>query len=373
MLAFTLLALSSGLGLLPGVSGFGLHQTSTGLASSSRKLARFRPPKLKMYRAHDESIARHELDYGDTLHSFIKNKERNVVSEEVYTIEQLLSNPPSGFFSVAATAATSENENEVGSIFDQIKASSNGPVPATTSVVVIDSMEDLQNPDMMDQLKDIQLLASYINAYAAKRVYDDRKGKPFNLDNEEDALDFTVQFANSINYVITKGMATYLHLETAGTSVLKKTTTGATVNADILKSLFGSLALPAEALGELTGLIGEVAGKLDVSLEKIAAPIKHLITYYYFEPVIGLEEVKVAKMRFYYLSVSQTSWNKKFCGIASTNKFDFDMIQVNTETEMNFELVERNREQIVSLIEQIAQTNLDDVSEAISPKIIKKS
>lgn len=367
MLAFTLLALSSSLGLLPGVSGFGLHQTSTGMASCSRKLTRFRPRKLKAHHLpHDDSFALHEaLDHGDTIHSFMKYKEKEDVPE-VHRVEHLLRNPSV----VAATAATAKNG--VSSIADLLKAANNGPAPAITSVAVIDSKQDLK-PDMLKQLGDIQLLSSFVNAYAANRVYDARNGKAFNLDNSDDALDFIVQFANNINLVMTNSMSGYLTLAKASTSVVNKSTTGASVDADVVKALFGSLSLPAVALKELTGLLRTVTGKLDASISTSKQNLKHVIMYYYFEPVEGLPDVKVAKMRFYYISISQKSWEAKVCGQASFKKFNFDMTQVDTDTEMNFELVEKDRDQLVKLIETLTEMNIDDVNAAISPKVITKS
>ena len=202
MLAFTLLTLSSGLGLLPGVSSFGpFHQTGTVLSSNSRKHTGFHPRRLKAHLPHDESFARHEaLDHGDTVHSFMKYKEKEGVPE-VRTVEYLLQNMPSPFLSFMATADVAmADEDGVSTIADMLKAANNGPAPAVTSIAVVDSKQDL-NPTVLKQLGDFQLLSSFINAYAAKRVYEARDGKAFNLDNTKEALDFIVQFANNINLV----------------------------------------------------------------------------------------------------------------------------------------------------------------------------
>jgi hypothetical protein len=45
----------------------------------------------------------------------------------------------------------------------------------------------------------------------------------------------------------------------------------------------------------------------------------------------------------------------------------------DTDTEMNFESVEKDRDQLVALIESLMQMNIDDVNAAISPKVITKS
>jgi hypothetical protein len=63
--------------------------------------------------------------------------------------------------------------------------------------------------------------------------------------------------------------------------------------------------LPAVALKELTGLLSTVTGKVDASISTANQNLKHVIMYYYSEPVEGLPDVKVAKMHFYFHSISQ--------------------------------------------------------------------
>lgn len=59
--------------------------------------------------------------------------------------------------------------------------------------------------------------------------------------------------------------------------------------------------------------------------------------------------------------------------ILSKIQLRHDSAQVDTDTEMNYELVEKDRDQLVALIESLTQMDIDDVNAAISPKIITKS
>lgn len=325
-------------------------------------------------RRHDDiHFERHDdMDKGSTLHSLTEYlKKKKKLEEGNKDLLHFINNPPSP--AQAFLAATKEESDDAPeSLFGFLQAgngSKNEKAKAITSVAVVDTT-NLSKDDVFEQLKDIQLLSSFINAYASKRIFDARKGKGFNLNNPKEALDFAVQYANNVNLVITKSMAGFLNLGKVSTSTMNKSTTGLDINTDIIKFLFGSLSLPKNALMELEGLLKTTGGNLNASITKADQNLKHVILYYYFEPVEGLPDVKVAKMRFYFLSISKKSWAAKICFVRASS-FNFDMTQVDTETEMNLEMVRENREKIKSIVETMCKKNLDEVNKAVAPKMIE--
>lgn len=166
-------------------------------------------------------------------------------------------------------------------------------------------------------------------------------------------------------------MAGYLTLGKASASTLDKETSSVELHTDMLKAIFGSLALPETALAELDGLLTSAGDKLKISVDKIHKDLKHVLFLYFFESPQGLEEIKVAKLRLFYISIDEKSFNVSI-GKHKAARFRFKMTMVDTDCMMESEVVQKDRDKLVTLVEELTKMNIDEVYQAISPKVISK-
>eukprot|EP00588_Corethron_pennatum_P018152 CAMPEP_0194305022 /NCGR_PEP_ID=MMETSP0171-20130528/2559_1 /TAXON_ID=218684 /ORGANISM="Corethron pennatum, Strain L29A3" /LENGTH=296 /DNA_ID=CAMNT_0039056427 /DNA_START=172 /DNA_END=1062 /DNA_ORIENTATION=- len=253
---------------------------------------------------------------------------------------------------------------EVPETLSDLVAAANNEVPAVTAIAIVDKPS--LTPDDMQNLQDIQLLQSFINVLATKNMYDTHGA--YDLNDKAQSLDFVVQYANQLNFAMTNSMGGYLNLEKASVFEVEKSITSAQIHTEVLSFLFKSMALPESALKELDALLTSVNQKLEVSLEKTKSDLNHVLMFFYFEKVQGLD-VKVAKMRFLFLTVEKSTWSATV-GKSTVGKFMFKMTQVDTAATMNGELVEKDRDLIQKVIHKMTGGNLKSVMDSCSPKVV---
>ena len=274
-----------------------------------------------------------------------------------------------------------EESNEIQTLDDLLAASgTGGDAQTVSSVVVMPPAGTYDNPGIMKQLRNIQLLSTFANAYGMKLLYDDRKDMPFDFGNAEEKGEFTRCAANKIHYVITKLMATFLPLTEAQDMEMEQDFNQRTFHNDFLTQLFGSFSFGKETTKQLdqvlTSVFKNLSGiKSSESSEK--ATLDHLVYMYYFENVPGLEEekIKVAKLRLFYLTIDAKSWHH----IVKTGKnstaenegFKFKMTYHDFKFNMNEEQVENNRPGIENAIKKVSDKNFEDISRLYTPAVVK--
>ena len=289
-----------------------------------------------------------------------------------------MSAPPSLDELIASTDTSAGKSNKIRTLDDFLEASGNdGDAQTVSSVVVMPPKETYDMAEIKKQLRNIQLLSTFANAYGMKLLYNERKDKPFDFGNVEEKGEFTRLAASKIHYAITKSMGTFLNVTEAQEFSFEKDYNQKEFHMEFLKAIFGSFDFTTPTLLQLDGVLTQVFANLSnikttKSSEKNS--LDHLIYMYYFDDVKGFEQLKVAKLRLFYLHIDNESWSKLVrVGKNSTTNvgFKFNMSYVDFKFDMNEENVERNRPKIEEVIELMTNKNFEDISKIYSPSMVE--
>ena len=271
-----------------------------------------------------------------------------------------------------------EKSNKIRTLDDFLAASgTGGDAQTVSSVVVMPPKETYDMAEIKKQLRNIQLLSTFANAYGMKLLYNERKDKPFDLGNAEEKGEFTRCAASAIHYAITKSMGTFLPLTEAQEFSFEKDYNQKEFHMEFLKEIFGSFDFTTPTLLQLDAVLTQVFSNLsNIKMTKSSEndSLAHLIYMYYFDDVKGFEQLKVAKLRLFYLHIDNESWSKIVeVGKSSTTNvgFKFNMSYLDFKFDMNEENVERNRPKIEEVIQSMTDKNFEDISKIYSLSMIE--
>jgi len=253
--------------------------------------------------------------------------------------------------SAAAAAVGGSSASEPESLSDLLNKSKKDP--STTSIAAVPSGGLSDNE--IQQLSNIQLLTSFVSVEAAKLYYTRSGGVAPDITNPATALQYNKDMANINFEVVTKSLPGFLNMEKAVAYDYHKSQTSAEFHAEFLGELFKAFAFPEATLTELDAILTSVTKALSdlrFSFTEQSETLDHLVFFYYFEAVPGLD-VKVAKMRLFNLQLKSSSWQAVVStgkSRASVDHIQFDMNYYDYACTMSNEQVQRQKGDIQDLI-----------------------
>lgn len=286
----------------------------------------------------------------------------NAYQSEAYTMFNV--ERPSLF--KAASKLEAANDDQVTGLMDILNSTK--IAPATTSIVEVPSSIDSMD---YQNLMDITLLDAYISVASALVMY---KANPsgWDITDPKGASSFTKTLTNSRNKVMTQGLSGFLSIQESANQHFTKNTTAGDLHFDFLTKIFAGFAFPPATIKQLDSILSAIVGKLTAlsfSYENTSETLDHMISYYYFEKVPGMD-LKIPQMRLFYLRVDQKSW-KLAIGKSSVTKFDFSMNYIDTKASMNLSQMNRGRDIIQKYITEMTNQSLEDVKKLVQPSAIQ--
>jgi hypothetical protein len=242
-------------------------------------------------------------------------------------------------------------------------------LPAGTSIAAVPaavSPADLQN------LQDIALLDTYVSVNSAAYLYK-LNPKGFDITSPDGAATFTKSLANARFRVFTEGLAGVLSLGDSSQQSFSKSTTSVDLHMEFLGTIFGSFGFAPSAMKELDGIMTGIVNNLSAlqgSWSDQSQTLDHLISVYYFEPVPGLEDVKVPKMRLFYLHIDQSSWTASV-GKSSVTHFEFHMNYSDQIATMSLTQMPIMRDKIQSYITTATNQGLAAIEKLVAMDAVK--
>jgi hypothetical protein len=267
--------------------------------------------------------------------------------------------------SAAAMAAT-DDDPPPGNIMDVINK--HKQAPGSTSVVAVPpslSDADLQN------LNDIVLLDTYASVAGASYYYKLNPKGP-DITTPDGAAAFTRAFANARFRILTQGLPGVLSLQNTVATSFHKDTTSVDLHMEFLGQMFGSFGFTPETMKELDGVMTNVVNSLQslqASWSDQSQTLDHLISCYYFEPVMGID-AKVPKIRLFYLHVDQRSWTLSV-GKSSVAHFEFNMNYEDSLFSMSLTQIAQSRQTIQDQVTVMTGQSLDSIRELLAASAVQ--
>lgn len=259
-------------------------------------------------------------------------------------------------------------------LFDMLKSDAVAPSSTAVAVIPMKDGKSTLNQDDLQKLADIQMLTSFVSVASMRRLYQTTyKDVPPDITTGAGAASFVANVANAKNFILTSALAGFLSLDSTTASNFDQSTTSADLHLGFLTSLFDSFSFPPATIKELDGVLSSVRETLDnlkLSWSDQTSTLDHMIFLYYFDPVPGLEDVKVAKMRLYFLHITQSSWTAAV-GKSSVSHIDFHMNFSDSVYDMDPAAVDAQRDKIKELLKALSGQDLDTLNELLSPKVVK--
>jgi hypothetical protein len=235
---------------------------------------------------------------------------------------------------------------------DMLKTAS--ATPSSTSVAAVPSSV---TADELAQLRNIQLLESFVGVVAMKLYYDRHDGKAPDITSPSGAAQFIKDSANAKFEVISKSLGGFLNMEKGVAYEYHKSQTSAEFHAGFLGTLFKSFSFPAATMAELDGIltsVNETLSNLKLSFSEENSSLDHLIFFYFFEEVPGLS-MKIAKLRLYYLHIDHNSWTANV-GKNSIQHIQFDVNYFDYACTMDSAQVDMQKQGIQDIITKLTGT-----------------
>ena len=100
-----------------------------------------------------------------------------------------------------------------------------------------------------------------------------------------------------------------------------------------------------------------------------SSTLDHMIFLYYFDSIQGMD-VKIPKVRLYFLHIDQSSWTASV-GKSSVTHIDFHMNFIDSVYDMDVDSTAADREKIKALLHTMTGQDLDTLNKLLSPKVVK--
>lgn len=267
---------------------------------------------------------------------------------------------------VSFAAPSSKSAPDAQNIMDVINQGVTAP--ASTSLVIVPeniSQNDLQN------LQDVSLLDTYVSVNSAAYIYN-LHPQGFDITIPQQAAAFNKVLAKARFRVLTQGLAGLLSLSSSAQQDYVKNTTAGELHLEFIGEIFKSFAFPAAAITQIDSILTSVVKQLSnlkFSWSEQGAGLTYLLSTYYFEEVQGLPGARVPKIRLFYLSVDQRSWELSI-GKSSLNKFEFKMNYVDYQYTMSLTQMPAMREGIKTYITATTQQQLTSIQNLVAMSAI---
>lgn len=246
--------------------------------------------------------------------------------------------------------------------------------PSSTVIAAV-SPDDLKNEEIKQQLNDVMMLTSFISVAASRRLYQTTyKDAPPDITTGPGAAALVKAMANAKNQVLTSALSGYLSSESLVARSFSESTTSADLHFEFLKTLFDGFNFPKATINELDSVLTSVTqtiGDLHLSWSDQSSTLDHMVFLYYFDSVMGVD-VKVPKVRIYFLHIDQKSWSASI-GKSSVTHFEFNMNFSDGIYTMDVTQTAKDRAKIQGLLEQWTAQNLEDLNKLLSPKAVDPS
>jgi hypothetical protein len=269
----------------------------------------------------------------------------------------------------AAFTFTDTTTGDQGSLFALLHADSKAP--SSTAIAVVPASGLTQ--DMQMQLNDVMMLTSFISVASMRQLYNTiYKSAPPDITTPAGAALFVQSAANAKTFVLTKALGGYLSLNTSAARAFSQSTTSADLHLDFLNTLFNGFNFPKSTIDELDGVLTSVTqtiGNLKMSWSDQSSTLDHMIFLYYFDQVLGID-VKIPKVRLYFLHIDQASWSASI-GKSSVTHFQFNMNFIDSVYDMDVQQTAADRENIKGLLHTLTGHDLDELNKLLSPKAVK--
>jgi hypothetical protein len=243
----------------------------------------------------------------------------------------------------------------------------------TSTVVTAVSKEEIEGSDNIQQeLQDVMMLTSFISVAASRYLYQTLyKNRVPDITTPSGASEFVRGMANAKNYILTSAMAGFLSSESLLARSFHESTTSADLHLDFLNTLFDGFNFPSSTIKELDSVLTSVTKNiqsLSLSWSDQNSTLDHMVFLYYFDKVLGID-VKVPKVRIYFLHIDQSSWTASL-GKSSVNHFEFNMNFSDGIYAMDVEHTAENRANIKALLNKLTGMNLNDLNKLLSPVVV---
>jgi hypothetical protein len=269
----------------------------------------------------------------------------------------------------ANTAQDDPPSADSDSLYDMLHTDSKAP--SSTAVAVIPGSGI--TADMQQQLKDVMMLTSFISVASMRRLYQTVYQKaPPDITTPQGAALFVQSAANAKNFVLTSAMGGYLSLNTTSARSFKESSTSADLHLEFLNTLFTGFNFPQSTITELDSVLTSVTqtlSNLKLSWSDQSSTLDHMIFLYYFDGVQGLPDVKIPKVRLYFLHIDQSSWTATV-GKSSVSHLQFNMNFIDSVYDMDVDQVATDRDKIKALLQKLTGQDLDTLDQLLSPKTV---
>lgn len=259
-------------------------------------------------------------------------------------------------------------------LFDMLHSDSKAPSSTAVAVIPTTDGKPTLSEDQTQQLEDVMMLTSFISVASMRRLYQTVYQKaPPDITTPSGAALFVQSAANAKNFVLTSALGGYLSLNTSAARSFKQSTTSADLHLGFLTTLFDGFNFPKATLRELDGVLTSVTQTLDglkMSWSDQSSTLDHMIFLYYFDSVQGID-VKIPKVRLYFLHIDQSSWTASV-GKSSVTHIDFNMNFLDSVYDMDVQSTASDRQKIKDLLHTMSGQDLDALNQLLSPKVVNQ-
>lgn len=263
-------------------------------------------------------------------------------------------------------APTPAPDPDSASLFDMLHK--DATAPSSTAIAAVPSTG--LTPDMIQQLHDVMMLTSFISVTSMRQLRNTiYKGVMPDITTPDGAAQFVKAAANAKNDILTSAMGGYLSLETGSARSFSKSTTSADLHMEFLATLFDGFNFPQSTMKELDSVLTSVKdniANLKLSWSNESSTLDHMVFFYYFDSVQGLD-VKVPKVRLYFLHIDQKSWELSV-GKSNVNQFTFNMNFFDSIYDMDTVQTAADRDNIAALLKKFTGQDMDTLEKLLSPK-----
>lgn len=267
---------------------------------------------------------------------------------------------------------TATDEPAPATLFDMLHTDNKAPSSTAVAVVPTTGGKSTLTDDQTQQLNDVMMLTSFISVASMRHLYQTvyAKSQP-DITTPAGAALFVQSAANAKNFVLTSALGGYLSLNTSAARSFKQSTTSADLHLGFLNTLFDGFNFPKATINELDGVLTSITQTLDglkMSWSDQSSTLDHMIFLYYFDSVQGLD-VKIPKVRLYFLHIDQSSWTASV-GKSSVTHIDFNMNFLDSVYDMDTNATAADRDNIKNLLHTMSGQDLDTLNKLLSPKVV---
>ncbi|MEG4088548.1 hypothetical protein [Microcoleus sp. Pol12B4] len=287
---------------------------------------------------------------------------------QLITLRDMLATANSHPFGLHASLALGADPPPA-TLFDMLHTDTQAP---SSTVVAAVSVDDIKDPTLNEQLYDVMMLTSFISVAASRylyqTIYKDRKP---DITTPAGASEFVKAMANAKNFILTNAMGGYLSSESLLSRSYTQSTTSADLHMEFLATLFQGFNFPPATITELDSVLTSVTkniSDLKLSWSDQNSTLDHMVFLYYFDKVMGTE-IKVPKVRIYFLHIDQSSWTASV-GKSSVSHFNFNMNFMDGIYPMDVINTATDRDKIKKLLTTLTGQSMEDLNKLLSPSVV---